>query len=102
MINLYVDDVREPPNNDIYNWVVVRNYWDAIEVLEKEEGNIERLSLDHDLGSGCPNGYEIAKWIEEKVYKEDYIPPKRLYCHSQNPVGKSNIKACYQAIVKKG
>jgi len=98
MINLYVDDERTPPNDNIYNWVVVRNYLDAIKILEEEEGNIERLSLDHDLGNIGATGYDISVWIEEQVSKRQYKAPKRLYCHSQNPVGKSKIKACYQSI----
>ena len=101
MINLYVDDERTPPNNETYNWVVVRNYIDAIKILEEEEGNIGILSLDHDLGNIGATGYDIALWIEAKVNKEDYKIPKRFRCHSMNPVGKQNIHACYRAILKK-
>jgi len=97
MIKLYVDDERNPPSNE---WILIKNHRDTIQFLIDNEGKIDTLSLDHDLGIGA-SGYHIAKWIEEKVYKENYIPPKHLYCHSQNPVGKENIKNCYRSIKRK-
>jgi hypothetical protein len=53
--NIYLDDVRTPKEN---NWVVVRNYDEFVnKVTEIGLGNIEVISLDHDLGDTAMNEY---------------------------------------------
>jgi hypothetical protein len=53
--NIYLDDVRTPKEN---NWVVVRNYDEFVnKVTEIGLGNIEVVSLDHDLGDTAMNEY---------------------------------------------
>lgn len=50
-----MDDVRTPKEN---NWVVVRNYDEFVnKVTEIGLGNIEVISLDHDLGDTAMNEY---------------------------------------------
>ena len=83
-INLYVDDIRRCPND----FVVARNYDEAIELLNNKKINI--LSLDHDLGideHGVEkNGYDIVKYICERG-----ISPKKIYIHTDNVVGRDNM-----------
>ena len=53
--NIYLDDVRTPNEN---SWVVVRNYDEFVnKVTEIGLGNIEVVSLDHDLGDTAMNEY---------------------------------------------
>ena len=53
--NIYLDDVRTPNEN---SWVVVRNYDEFVnKVTEIGFGNIEVISLDHDLGDTAMNEY---------------------------------------------
>ena len=53
--NIYLDDIRTPKEN---NWVVVRNYDEFVnKVTEIGLGNIEVISLDHDLGDTAMNEY---------------------------------------------
>ncbi|WP_394886323.1 cyclic-phosphate processing receiver domain-containing protein [Clostridium butyricum] len=84
MINLYVDDIRRCPDG----FIVARNYYEAIDILNNNEINI--LSLDHDLGleeKGIEkNGYNIVKYICEHG-----ISPKKIYIHTDNVVGRDNM-----------
>lgn len=85
--NIYLDDIRTPKEN---NWVVVRNYDEFVnKVTEIGLGNIEVISLDHDLGDTAmseyfnnvsPNyslnydnikektGLDCAKWLVNHFY----------------------------------
>jgi hypothetical protein len=90
-MNVFLDDVRNAPNN---SWVVVRNYERCIELLET--GKVEHLSLDHDLG-GILTGYDVALWIEERVWTGSFYPPI-IEIHSANPVGRRNIEAAIASI----
>ena len=38
-------------------------------------------------------GYCVMLWIEQAVFDRKYTPPKKIFCHSQNPVGSARIKA---------
>ena len=96
-IDLFLDDVRPCPQG----WICVRNYNDAIKFLIEHEGEIRRMSFDHDLGLGTKSGYDVACWIEEQVVKTGYVAPERFSVHSQNPVGRDRIKSCCRAIMSK-
>lgn len=85
---------------------------DCIELLEK--GNVDAISLDHDLGfAGCSigcshflsfaenmkileneaeSGLDVAKWIYFAVLS-GVIPTLKWEVHSQNPIGKESIKS---------
>jgi hypothetical protein len=94
---LWVDDVREMPTGFDYH---ARTAAEAIRLLAN--GNVRRVSLDHDLG-GHENGtgYEVAKWIEAKAFawsqgEEGGLPPLEWSIHSQNPVGVGNMTQALQ------
>ena len=90
-IKVYVDDVRFPKT---WGWVVCATYADAIFTLEKFWDKIDELSLDHDLGEE-KSGYDIAKWIEERIEMDGWKPIPKMYVHSANPVGIQNIMAVF-------
>ena len=97
-INLFVDDEREP----LPGWVWVKNYLDAIRVLENPNVRIVRMSLDHDLGL-CPHcqalpiencrhpqtGYDLTLWCAE----HEKWSVEKPEVHSQNPVGRKSMLA---------
>lgn len=108
MYRIYLDDVRTPVNK---TWTVVRNYEEFVsKIQEIGLGNIECISLDHDLGNTAmqewhrnvyhnytlnydnikeKTGYDCAKWLVEKwLDGEPYVP---VNVHSANAVGASNI-----------
>lgn len=89
-INLYVDDLRNCPNG----FVIARTTEEAIKYLESFEVGI--LSLDHDLGIDkqgklLPSGYDLVKYIcKNKLFV------KKIYLHTNNPVGRENM---YQTLI---
>ena len=68
---------------------------EAIKLLQS--GDVEIISLDHDLGENVKSGYDVAKWIEKETALNDFNPPKILI-HSANPVGQRNIQSCIDSI----
>ena len=108
MYKIYLDDVRTPVDS---TWVVVRNYDEFIsKVQELGLGNIECISLDHDLGDTAmqewhknvyynytldysniteKTGYDCAKWLVEKWLDGETVVP--VYTHSANAIGSANI-----------
>ena len=93
-MKLFVGDTREVPDG---TWTLVRTAKEAITLLQEHEGEIEEISLDHDLGEGL-DGYHLLKWIEAKVFLHSYKPPGIMLVHSANPVGKANMEAAIRSI----
>lgn len=94
-MKLYVDDIRIAPEG----WVQAWNARQAVEQLST--GEVTHLSLDHDLGTpGGDTGYDIMKWIEIRVYVGE-IPLPEIKFHTSNPVGRANMEATYQAILRR-
>jgi len=98
-MNIFVDDERMPPAPE-WQWEVFRDCGKAIAAIVRNQGNIEILSLDHDMGQDVPTGYDIASWLEKEVWTNGMIPPKILRVHSANPVGKQRILQCFESIVR--
>lgn len=94
-MKLFVDDERAiPPEME----VAARDASAAIALLE--DGVVRELSLDHDLGENVPTGYDVAAWLECRVYMHGMIPPKVLKVHSANPVGRARILQTFQSIAR--
>lgn len=92
-MKVWLDDVREAPQG----WDLVTNYSDCVALLAT--GKVCYLSLDHDLGT-TETGYNVATWIERKVWEDGFYPPV-IEIHSANPVGRKNIEAAI-ASIKRG
>lgn len=92
-ICLWLDDERPMPEGYTHH---AKTAQEAIALLET--GNVIIMSLDHDLGDG-PTGYEVAKYIEENAIN-DKLNPIHFRVHSQNAVGKQNIKLALQNALK--
>jgi len=123
-MRVYLDDVRKTPGYYIDYMGRPMTFTDraftarqAIALLET--GNVEFISLDHDLGDAChfcgvvshggvysgasciksvctcdchTTGYEVACWIEENV-RNGVIKMPRWQYHSANPSGKLRIES---------
>ncbi len=77
-MKVYLDDERETP----IGWT--RVYWpdEAISLLES--GQVDLISLDHDLGDDeRGTGYDVVLWIEEAVATRGFAPPA-IKVHSAN------------------
>ena len=92
-MKIYLDDIRDAPEG----WTKVETVEMAIQLLKM--GDVEEISLDHDLGENRKTGYEVAKWIEKQVITKGFIPPV-IFIHSANPVGRKNIEAAIKRIRK--
>lgn len=82
-MKVYLDDIRAIPAR----FEGVRSYYDCIRLLEANKGNVEVISLDHDLGE-LKSGYDVCKWIVENEYYEGL---KQVILHSANPIGVKNM-----------
>jgi len=109
---IYLDDVRIPIAED---WIVVRNYDEFVnKVTEIGLGEIDTVSLDHDLGDSAmdeyftnvsPNykldyenikektGYDCVKWLVDYFYETN---PDRLEMSRAN---KSKTKPKFPLVV---
>lgn len=82
MVSIWLDDFRPAPDN----WIWAKNVNDCLTHLTHNIGNVDILSLDHDLGEEL-TGYDLVKFLVD--YSFDF--PRRIYLHTSNPVGRSNM-----------
>lgn len=92
-LKLWLDDEREPPAG----WIHARSVRQAMLILRT--GQVQSLSLDHDLGAGA-SGYDVVRWIEERCALGAIKPPERIAVHSANPVGRERIRRAVVSIEK--
>jgi len=92
---LYLDDIRHPSDS---TYIVARTVEEAQQLIE-QYGVPKHISFDHDLGVDdmdnlLPTGYDFAKWlVEMDMDGEIRLPDNFTFeVHSQNPVGRKNIK----------
>ncbi len=91
-MKVYLDDERDTPEG----WI--RVYWpdEAIDLLAN--GNVEEISLDHDLGDDDRGtGYDVILWIEEAVATSDFTPPV-IRVHSANSSAREKMERGIEAI----
>lgn len=94
---LFVDDRRKAPTG----WLHARTARAAIASLKR--GEIEALSLDHDLGSNRATGYTVALWLEQEAALDHWaVVPAVIVTHSANPVGRRAIEAAVMTITRYG
>lgn len=85
---VYLDDVRPLPSN--YD-VLIRTVEETVELIK--QGNVEKVSLDNDLGIGYTEGKKVAQWIENE-YLQGNIPFIDFHPHTSNPVAFEEIMHC--------
>ena len=86
-MKVYLDDLRPTPEG----WV--RVYWpdEAIRLLKT--GEVEVISLDHDLGDDeRGTGNDVVLWIEEAVFTQQFTPPE-IRVHSANSAARKKMEA---------
>lgn len=111
-MNVWLDDLRPEPAG----WVRCRTAAEAVTLMLNHADEVDHMSLDHDLGelplchdctwsiNGCeaapdeckckchgiaPTGYDFVKWMAEN----EIWPRHKPMLHTQNPVGRANMKA---------
>lgn len=103
-MNLYLDDVRDPPDD---SWTLVRTAEEARTIIAS--GVVECASLDHDLGEcdecaaaaktrglfypfTCRHrmtGSALVKWMA----LTGHWPKRKPIVHSGNAIGRANMVA---------
>lgn len=83
MVKLYIDDVRNPPDD---TWVLVRTVEEAQDHV-RVFGMPTIMSLDHDLG-GDATVMQFLHWLTDNYF--DNGPPT-FVVHSANPIGRDNM-----------
>lgn len=102
---LYLDDVRNPPDN---TWILARSYDEATDLV-CQRGIPEFVSFDHDLADehyGYPNGashlektgYHFAMFLIELDRSGEMPWPDNFdyAIHSMNPSGRKRIKDAFE------
>jgi len=73
-MKVFLDDERPTPTG----WI--RAYWPDEVIALLNTGQVEELSLDHDLGDDHRGtGYDVILWIEKAVALRGFVPP-RITC----------------------
>jgi hypothetical protein len=99
MSYLFLDDLRNPDNNQ---WYVVRSYNEFVDyILSHDIPTV--VSMDHDLGLE-KDGYDCIKFLVHYIIdnymskcKEVTLPV--VMVHSMNPVGRANIEKYWESFV---
>ena len=99
-MKVWLDDRRDAADG----WLHVRTPDEAIELLRT--GQVEEISLDHDLGLFTTEGkewtgYAVLKWLEHEVATGTAafdIPI--ISIHSANPVGRKRMEQAIASIAR--
>ena len=92
-MKLYLDDERPAPAG----WTAAR--WPNEAIAHLQTGQVEELSLDHDLGDDARGtGYDVLLWIEEAVAVRGFNPPRLISVHSANPSARQKMELAIQSI----
>jgi hypothetical protein len=93
-MRVFLDDERVPP----VGWTLVRWPDEAIALLQ--EGRVEEISLDHDLGDDDRGtGYDVVLWVERAVVERGFVPPL-MRVHSANSSARAKMEAGIEAIAR--
>jgi hypothetical protein len=95
-VKVWLDDERTAPAG----WVHVRTPEEAIDLLRG--GEVEELSLDHDLGLDVGarerTGYDVLLWLEREVAAGRARPPAVMRVHSGNVAAVKRMEQAVESI----
>lgn len=105
-MNIYLDDIRVPNMShnsdkglgDFFskkeNWIIVRDYFEFVKLVDNNLLDIKLVSFDHDLASFKDGkewtGKDAADYLIEKCLDKNIEFPS-WFVHSDNTSGKKNI-----------
>ena len=106
MINIFLDDIRIPSMShnvskglgvdysDKDKWVIVRDYFDFVDLVDKHFDEIDLISFDHDLACYKDGIEYTGKSAVDYVINYCLDHNKQFpnwYAHTDNTSGKRNI-----------
>ncbi|EFS0529382.1 hypothetical protein H2O84_002744 [Listeria monocytogenes] len=83
-MNIFIDDLRLAPEKYNHSFLTAESFFSWCEAHDYP--TIELLSLDHDLGDGFMDGFDLVKKIVELC-----MPVKRVQFHTDNIIGLKNM-----------
>jgi hypothetical protein len=103
-MKIFLDDdpMRDSWVDD--TWTIVRTAYECLDLIAEHPGEVEILSLDHDLGPDIMihgDGYMVVEVLERLVGQGAIRPiilPKKIEIHTANPVGRKNMQAAIDSI----
>ena len=91
-MKVYLDDERQIPTG----WI--RVFWPDEAIALLATGQVQELSLDHDLGDDARGtGYDVVLWIEEAVVLRAFVPPT-IHVHSANSSAREKMLSGIESI----
>ena len=101
MFKLFLDDVRDPPDD---SWMVARSYSEAVALIE-QNGFPDSVAFDHDLGKAPiledKTGMDLAHYLIDLDIEHHSMPDHFTYTvHSANPSGVANIKGLMEGYLR--
>ena len=88
--NIFLDDNRTAPK--LCGYSTVRSYKGCISLLTVFGEELNKISLDYDLGNINETGYDVLVYM-----KENDIKPKYINIHSDHPEGaRKMVKYAYE------
>lgn len=115
-MNIYLDDKRVPSMSHDYKkglgqaystideWFIIRDYFEFVDVVDKNFNKIELISFDHDLGCFRDGkewtgkdaaDYIITYCLDNKKSFPDW------YVHTDNTAGRMNILSAILSYLNK-
>lgn len=71
--------------------------WPEEAIALLETGEVDAISLDHDLGDDTRTGYNVLTWIEEAVATRGFVPPT-ISIHSPNAGARPRMVLAVESI----
>lgn len=111
MVRLSLDDERDPrawlphmgrfqgrARAQLNEWVWAKTAPEAIAILEADD--VSEASLDHDLGEneGVGTGYDVLRFIEERVVFDDTYEPPIIHINTSNLGARDKMELGLQGI----
>jgi hypothetical protein len=111
MTRLFLDGERDPRDwlpdmrwfrgrdvGELDEWAWARSAQEAIRILEA--GDVLEVSLDHDLGpeDEVGTGYDVLKWIEERVTLDETYQPPAIHIHTSNIGARDRMESAVDGI----
>jgi hypothetical protein len=90
-LKVFLDDERAAPEG----WTHAR--WPEEVIALLETGEVDAISLDHDLGDDARTGYDVLTWIEEAVVTHGFTPPQ-IAIHTANAAARSRMELAVASI----
>lgn len=86
-VNIFMDDLRPCPVAP--NWLLALDAESTLRLLAQHRGNINILSLDHDLGdTSIPEKH--GKWMVNRMIEQG-LYADIIYLHTANGEGRKNM-----------